>query len=365
MSSVKWTAEEDHLLRLLRATNTIPEIENEFHRRHEKNIPGFTTLRSREAIRKYCEHHNITQENSVDHVSPVVDRWKNLQTIQDRYTSKSVDYTRGVNVEAEIKILALSDIHFPLARLDLLKNILEEHSNSDVVVLNGDILDGYIFSSFDKYERISALHEYQVAFDFIHMLSDTFPEVILTQGNHESRVSRSLRSSGYETEAIRVLRPDLLARIANGELLDHSGMLVKKFDFNNIKYDQVEPWYALVGKTLFIHPHSEGSAKPGYTVQKAYDTVFSRRYKFDEFDSVVCGHTHQICKFVHNNTLLIEQGSLAGVLSYAYSPKMKYTTLSSNGYAVIYQDKHGNTNYNLSNPIYCGILNPPKKERSR
>ena len=30
MSSVKWTAEEDHLLRLLRATNTIPEIENEF-----------------------------------------------------------------------------------------------------------------------------------------------------------------------------------------------------------------------------------------------------------------------------------------------------------------------------------------------
>ena len=29
MSSVKWTAEEDHLLRLLRATNTIPEIENE------------------------------------------------------------------------------------------------------------------------------------------------------------------------------------------------------------------------------------------------------------------------------------------------------------------------------------------------
>ena len=33
-----------------------------------------------------------------------------------------------------------------------------------------------------------------------------------------------------------------------------------------------------------------------------------------------------------------------------------------NGYAVIYQDSDGNTNFNLSTPVYLGTHVPVKKE---
>jgi predicted phosphodiesterase len=256
----------------------------------------------------------------------------------------------------------LSDIHFPFARVDLIDSILEQESDSDIVVVNGDLLEGYAASTFEKSKRIAALDEYRLAFGFIKKLSENFPQVVLVEGNHDTRTSKHLSSFQIPKEITQVLRPNLMARIANGEELDSTGMLIRRHDFDNVYYDQRESWYVKIGKTLFIHPHNFGSSKPGWTVMKAYTDFFSKRYQPDEFDSIVCGHTHKIYKGVENSVLLIEQGCLVGLLGYSWSPKMKYTTNSQNGYAVIYQDAEGNTDFNLSGPIFLGESFPKKKD---
>lgn len=356
----KWTAEEDHLLRLLRSTNTISEIESQFLRRHNADTAGFTTLRTAQAIETYCKRNEITKDSK--YVPATEDTWLKMNKLQERYTYASVDESRGINLDITTKILSLSDIHFPLARVDLLEQILDEHSDADIVVANGDIIEGHAFSSFESSTRIAALHEYQLAFQFVKLLSQNFPKVVLVQGNHEVRVGRAMKAAGINSEQSSIFNTDILARIANGEWIDQTGLVTEKHEFKNVYYDPVEPWYARIGKTIFIHPHSQGSAQPGFTVKKAYDSVFSRRYTKEEFDCIVSGHTHQIYTGVVNNTLLMEQGCLAGLLPYGFSPQMKYTQSSHNGYALIFQDKDGNTDFNESRVVYAGMRNPTKKE---
>lgn len=363
-TSYKWSAEEEHLLKLLRPTNTYQDIELEFEKRREKGIPGFVWARSSEAIRKKYQREDIDAnygQYTADN-NPVVDRWKTIEEIQAKYKEQSIERRRGIIPPGEIKrkILSLSDIHFPLARLDLLAEILNTHADADIVVLNGDILEGYIYSTFEKHKRIAALDEYRSAFDFVKILSDNFPMVVLTEGNHDDKASRALKRLGLEIEETQVLRPNLLARIANGELLDSTGMLVEKLDFSNVVFEQRESWYVKIGKTLFIHPSTRSSSKPGWTVQQWYKK-FAERYTADEFDSIVCGHTHQVYKGVWCSTLLIEQGCLAGLLAYSWKKNVVYSGNAQNAYAVIYQDADGNTDFNESKVVFMGEVLPPKK----
>lgn len=367
MSSFSWKQEEEHLVQLLMPTRSCQEISEELARRHFARVAGFPCLRSEDAVRRKISREKWTAETALSYQTdnPISDTWTRIREIQNRYRKGSVLRRRGVLEEhdTKTKILSLSDIHLPLTRDDLLREVVDKESDTDVVVVNGDLMEGYIFSRFAKSKRIAALDEYHAAFELIFELSRRFPSVVLVAGNHDVRASKMLGRVGLETEASQVLRPDLLARLANGEKLDATGMLVERVPMDNVFYDPRESWYAKIGKTLFIHPHGMGSAKPGHTVSRWGERLL-HRYDDDEVDSIVCGHTHQIYKGVINSRLYIEQGCMADMLSYHHAPGSPSKFNYMNGYAVIYQDSDGNTNFNMSGPVYLGECLPPKKEMS-
>lgn len=359
--STRWTEEEEHLLRLLLPTNSHQEISEEFQRRVDKKIPGFFAERSTDAVRKKCERDNLTPDTATQYKDPYKSRWDQIREINNEYKLAHEDITTGLVGEENIarKILCLSDIHFPFAREDELERAVEEHSDADIVVLNGDILDGYIFSTFPKSHRIAALAEYRAAFNFVQILSENFPKVVLVEGNHDARPARALGRANFEQEATQILRPNLIARIANGEELDEFGELVDKHDFDNVIFQQSESWWVRIGKTIFCHPHGWGGNAPGATVVKV-DQQMRERFGSKEYDSIVCGHTHRIYKGVHQNRLLIEQGSMCARQDYENKANLKMAH-SMNGYCVVYQDEHGNTDFNFSGPVYLGSELPPKK----
>lgn len=365
MALCKWTPQEEHLCKLLLPTNSHREIAEELTRRHDKTLKGFPSERSEDAVRRKCEREGWEASDFstyTEQENPVQDQWKTITEIAKKHRDASVCNTRGVIPKEKIttKILSLSDIHFPLAETRYIEQALADHSDSDIVVLNGDILEGYIFSTFEKHKNIAALDEYRAAFAFVELLAQHFPKVVLVDGNHDVRVSKAIKTAGFPKEASQVLRPNLIARIANGEKLDSSGMLVDRLDFKNVLYQENESWYVRIGNTLFIHPHGSASGGPGGMVRK-HAIRFNTRYNPGEIDSIVCGHTHQIYKGIVNNQLLIEQGCLAGFLKYSWTPKAEFLTNAQNGYAVIYQDAQGNTDFNRSGPVYLGEVLPPKK----
>jgi predicted phosphodiesterase len=355
----KWNEEEEHLLRVLVKNNKkISEISQEFEEMHSKNLPGFKTLRSKDSIRKKCDRDNLNTKTLKSYHSPYEDRWNYIKELTKEFKEKSYQDKTGLDLNVSRKILTLSDIHYPFGLDDEIAKALKDHSDADIVVLNGDILDGYIFSTWAKAKRIAALKEYIAAFELVNYCSENFSQVVVVAGNHDIRPSRALAKAGFEKEESQVLRPDLLARITNGEKLNEYGDLVEKLNFDNVHYDRYDSWYTRIGKTIFAHP-SGYRGGPGGTAQKLYE-YFIKRMGSDDFDSIVVGHTHKIYKGVFCNKLLIEQGAMCDRQPYQHKPDLRFLH-AMNGYAIIYQDKHGNTDFNKSNVVYLGSMIPPKK----
>ena len=216
------------------------------------------------------------------------------------------------------------------------------------------------FSTFSKSKSIAAIKEYKMAFDLVHYLSDHFENVVMVSGNHDYRTTRAVKQAGFNKDASAVFGTDLLFKISNGEKLDQHGQLEEKVDFSNVHYQLYDPWYTRIGKTIFCHPSGFGSKYPGATVVKLLDH-FTERMHHDDFDSIVVGHTHKVYKGVVSGKLLIEQGAMAHKLPYQFQPDLRFKN-AMNGYAIIYQDSNGNTNFNDSQPIYLGSHLPTKKE---
>lgn len=353
---MKWTPEEETLLINSLGEYSYSEIASLIEEKYNKNLPGFPCIRTVPAIRK-----KVSRDGLIDLKSnPYDSAWENIIKISEEYRSNSNHIDLGLTESKERKIISFSDLHVPFFLWEEMRVALNEHSDANVVVLNGDILDAYIFSTFSKSKRIAALKEYISAFDLVKILSENFESVVIVSGNHDYRTSRAVASSGLQKEATQVLRPDLLARIANGEQLNQYAELVEKHSFENVFYQKQDSWYVRIGKTIFCHPSGFGSKYPGATVVKLLDH-FSARMKDTDFDSIVVGHTHKVYKGVVSNKLLIEQGAMAHKLPYQFKPDLRFKN-ATNGYAIVYQDSSGNTNFNASTPIYLGTHLPTKKE---
>ena len=114
------------------------------------------------------------------------------------------------------KFVVLSDIHFPYQDDKAIKAVykfLEQHP-VDTIILNGDILDFYDVSSFDKDpDRVNSLQEeINLAQKFFKKLRGLSPNgrIVFVKGNHCARVERYLKKHPelYSLDALKL--PNLL-----------------------------------------------------------------------------------------------------------------------------------------------------------
>lgn len=352
---MRWTPEEEEFLVQNIGELNYDEIAQAINTNFENNVPGFSTVRTKNAVRFKISRDKITPSST-----SYEDSWQFIIKNAKKYREQSVKKDLGLNTSKDKKIVSFSDLHVPFFLWEDMQKALAQHSDANIIVLNGDILDAYIFSTFSKSKSIAAIKEYKMAFDLVHYLSDHFENIVMVSGNHDYRTTRAVKQAGFNKDASAVFGTDLLFKISNGEKLDQHGQLLEKIDFSNVHYQRHDPWYTRVGKTIFCHPSGFGSKYPGATVVKLLDH-FSERMHHDDFDSIVVGHTHKVYKGVVSGKLLIEQGAMAHKLPYQFQPDLRFKN-AMNGYAVIYQDANGNTNFNDSQPIYLGTHLPTKKE---
>jgi predicted phosphodiesterase len=102
------------------------------------------------------------------------------------------------------KILILSDIHFPFQHNQALETALEYgyKKGVDTIVLNGDILDMYSVSRWEKdpRKRVGISHELDIARNFLKALRTNFTDaqIVFKEGNHEERMETYLRVKAPE-----------------------------------------------------------------------------------------------------------------------------------------------------------------------
>jgi len=177
---------------------------------------------------------------------------------------------RASKAEAALKILSLSDIHFPFQNQEIIDEIIELHKDADILVLNGDLLDGYAASSFPKERNIPMHLEYTMALEFVRKVAAIFPQVYIVRGNHEHRLEKYFANKIDATMQMFACK-DTLYYLAKGYILDEDGTHLGTLDMPNVIYNpQGNPWILQLNKTVFLHPSTYLSAPLG-TVIKACD----------------------------------------------------------------------------------------------
>lgn len=341
--SKPYTKREDELLTLHRPTLTITQLVTILEEHH------FT--RSSDSIRHRCNALGLTGPSTK--IQPIGEEKDKMEVAIDKvFDTKTRPAKAPAILKGNRKILSLSDWHIPFHRAELIEEAIHEHKDADVVVVNGDFLDMYAASTFTKHKHIPLIKEYNIGLKYIQKLSNSFPEVHLVSGNHEDRLTKMF-SKLISMDVSSLVCTDILSRLQNGEMYDTDGTVKELLPFDNVFYDQKNRFYTRIGQTLFVHP-SKYKSGPGGTVQAVASYFFGRF----PFDSVVVGHTHQAGTYHYKGHLLIEQGCLAKALEYQISPELSYGQ-QNNGYAVIYQDKDGNTDKRNSRHIWCDSLPHP------
>lgn len=168
------------------------------------------------------------------------------------------------------KFVVISDIHFPYHDDKALKAVYKflEYHPVDTIILNGDILDFYDVSSFDKDpDRVNSLQkEINMATKFFKKLRTIKPEarIVFIKGNHEYRLERYLKKHPelYSLDALKL--PNLLD--------------LKRY---NIEYSDKG---IKLGNLKIIH---------GDMVRKF--SGYTARAELEKHDSSgICGHVHRL-----------------------------------------------------------------------
>lgn len=285
---------------------------------------------------------------------------KELESMRGKILGKTTKgfVQLGRPVRADTKILCISDPHFPFHNEDVINHALENHSDADILVLNGDILDQYSVSKFSKYRPILLQYEYEIALEYIKMFSNMFPKVKLVSGNHDDRVRKQFARS-IDPAVQFLTSPDVVKRLSQGYGFTEDGEFEQLYSFGNVYYDGQEGvlnnWYTKIGKCLFIHP-SDYLSTPMRTVVRAFECFIGE----EDFDCIVCAHTHAFGSLVYKGKLLMEQGCICLPVDYHAREGRLIKAPNVYGYAVVYMDKQGNVDFQKTHNVFFGTGRPVK-----
>lgn len=266
-----------------------------------------------------------------------------LGMIKDKFSKIGVTTS-----DKKTKILSLSDFHIPFENTELILRTIEEHSDADILVLNGDIMDMYSISRWQKTKSIPLRDEYIIATDYIKLFAEKFKKVVLVRGNHDVRMA-SYFANNLDPAISFLTHPDPLERLANGYSFNKEGKFTKLYDWDNVDYDDgICGWYAKIGKAIFAHPFG-GSKIPMRTVINVANSFLDK----EDYQCVVVGHSHRMGKIIWRNKLLFEQGCCCVPMDYEADASLKWG-IQAFGYAVIYMDEEGNVDFNESKNFFKG-----------
>lgn len=187
--------------------------------------------------------------------------------------SDEFDYSSYKIPKVNNNILVLSDIHIPYHSISALTCAIKYGKEHDVntILLNGDIIDCYMLSKFNKDPRKRSIkYELDCTRQFLDILDKEFPKAkkIYKKGNHCSRWENYMKSKAPE-----------LFDCEEFTLEFHLKLNERKIDY--VKDERI----IYAGKLPIIHGHEFGN-KSGGTVNPARTALLKAK------KSVMVSHSH-------------------------------------------------------------------------
>lgn len=227
---------------------------------------------ARKAVRNATGSSGVTNRKKLKTVT----EWKGLSLPEPEKN----DYSKFIIKEKRIGIL--SDIHFPSYHKEALNAAIDylRKWKPEVIVLNGDIIDCYFLSDYEKDPRQRSFkYELDMVCNFLLQLRKLFPKtkLIWKLGNHEDRYEKKILSRVPELVDLGLFNFD---RVVQHYMDDVYG--IKDFEITIIRGKRI----LLAGKLNIIHGHelAKGMTDPVNPARGFYNKAKN---------NVIGGHHHR------------------------------------------------------------------------
>lgn len=234
-----------------------------------------------------------------------------------------------VVLDSPSRVLSLSDIHVPFHDKRALTSAVsyaKKRHNPNVLLLNGDMMDFYTISRYDKSPSITTLKkEVEAGKKCLEWLRHEFPKArfIYKLGNHEDRWNLFFWRRAPELFEIKQCEIDTV------------------LEFEKHGIERVDDQMVMAGELPILHGHELGKSGLGNPVNPARGAFLRAHH------SVLVGHLHQTSSHAdtnlfHKETMCWSQGCLCEL-----SPKYARVNRWNHGFAYVDVSRSGN--YNLQN----------------
>lgn len=250
--------------------------------------------------------------------------------------SDKLEYSLIKDIESQIdkiseteRVLVLSDLHIPFHKDKEIVNIVKEHSNANLIILAGDILDCFSVSTFPKEMHIPLYEELKIASSVLKKIDRLTPNTkkIVFRGNHEFRFKRYLAK--FQSEFSPLVSDDILEILKNGFTYRDYKNRKRVVEPLSDNFEIIDSWYYIYKDLILAHP-TNFSKIPMRTCVSTYDYFKNQGV---DFNALAIGHTHKAGSLIHGGTLLCELGCLCEQMDYANNGNVNYTP-QTNGYGV-------------------------------
>lgn len=218
------------------------------------------------------------------------------------------------------RILCLSDLHCPF---QLPISTFEAYSGRvDILVLNGDIVDGQGISKFPRTYRLSPMEEIIEArsylWDLIGMLKPK--TVLVNYGNHDIRF-QSYLAKNLDTDLLELMPKTPLELIFDDGFKHYDKKSGAKTHYRplkelllNVEIKYTGNWWCQYKNIVFCHPSTYSSG-----VMKTSEQALSYfRNEGLVFTELVMAHTHKLGEYTVGNTTMYEQGCCCDITQNNY-----------------------------------------------
>lgn len=227
------------------------------------------------------------------------------------------------------RVLVLSDLHIPFHKDKEIIDIIKEHSNVNLIILAGDILDCFSVSTFPKEMHIPLYEELKIASSVLKKIDRLTPNTkkIVFRGNHEFRFKRYLAK--FQSEFSPLVSDDILEILKSGFTYRDYKNRKRAIEPLSDNFTVIDSWYYIYKDLILAHP-TNFSKIPMRTCVSTYDYFKNQGI---DFNALAIGHTHKAGSLIHGGTLLCELGCLCEQMDYANNGNVNYTP-QTNGYGV-------------------------------
>lgn len=224
--------------------------------------------------------------------------------------------------------VSFSDVHIPFEDKKVVELLFEflKDNKPKYVVINGDLMDCFMISKFDKSpgRGVTLQKEFEMTRGFLSLIRKICPdaEIELIAGNHEMRLRKYLLNKAIDLYGLEGLTIE--------DQLHLKDLNIKYTDFQE-GVTQFEHNFTNVGD-LFIGHFNKTSKNAGYTAKALLD---------DLGVSFIQGHNHKFGistkRLLDGRQLIgVEQGCLCSLKSYMSNPNW------SQGFTVFYKKRSNN-----------------------